>query len=231
MTNSKSKHFSFADHAVNFRKHIKSSIRGYDDTLRPICRDMAHRFAQSGTRVLDVGCSTGHGLAALRRSLQAKRPNVQYVGIDIEPSFAIHWDRLKAKNLHFEAADGLAYEGFTNLSLALMRFTLQFIRPVDKPALLKRVYDGLVEGGTLLIAEKTLADTAKMQDAMAFAYYDYKLKQGFTAEQILDKERSLRGQMTCWSEAELKANLMQAGFRHVETVWKDMLFVAAVAHK
>lgn len=231
MTIPKSKRFSFAEHAGTFRRHIGSSIRGYDDVLQPTCRSMAHRFVQSGTRVIDVGCSTGHSLAAIRRSLLATRPDVQYVGIDVEPAFITHWDRLKTKNLNFEIADALAYGGYANTSLALLRFTLQFIRPVDKPKLLKRLHDGMVEGGVLLVAEKTLADTAKMQDAMAFTYYDYKLSQGFSAEQILDKERSLRGQMTCWSETELKAKLIQVGFRHVETIWKDMLFVAVVAHK
>ena len=223
--------FSFAEHALSFRGHISSSIPGYKDGLLPTCVALSLRFAQPGTRVVDIGCSTGHLLASIRRASQAVRSSNQYAGIDIEPGFSVHWDRLKTKNLHFEVVDARQYEGFANVSFALSLFTVQFVRPVDKLPLLKRVYEGLVEGGALLIAEKTLADTARLQDALTFPYYDYKLKRGFTPEQILNKERNLRGQMTLWTETELRATLLQTGFRQIETVWKNLIFVGIVALK
>jgi tRNA (cmo5U34)-methyltransferase len=224
------KNFSFAEHAPSFGKHISASIRGYGDTLLPTCTSLSLRFLQPGTRVIDAGCSTGHPLASIRRANRAIRPDVQYIGIDVEPGFGVHWDRLKAKNLRFDVADARAYD-FSNSSLILSVFTVQFVRPADKLPLLKRFYDGLVEGGALFIAEKTLADTARMQDAVTFPYYDYKLKQGFTPEEILTKERNLRGQMTLWTEAELKSALSQTGFRHIETIWKDLVFMGVVALK
>jgi tRNA (cmo5U34)-methyltransferase len=102
---------------------------------------------------------------------------------------------------------------------------------VDKLPLLSRIYAGLVEGGALIIAEKTLAETARLQDALTFPYYDYKLERGFTSEHILDKERSLRGQMTLWTEAELKAALSHVGFCEVEPIWRNLMFVGLLALK
>jgi tRNA (cmo5U34)-methyltransferase len=180
---------------------------------------------------VDIGCSTGHLLSSIRRANQAARPDIQYFGIDIEPGFTVHWNRLRARNLNFEVRDARTYRGFVDLSLALSLFTIQFIRPADKIPTLKRIYDGLVEGGALFIAEKTLAETARLQDALTFPYYDYKLGKGFSPEHILDKERSLRGQMTLWTETELRAALSQVGFREIEPIWRSFMFVGFLALK
>jgi tRNA (cmo5U34)-methyltransferase len=225
------KDFSFGDHAPKFDEHIRSSIPGYRHGLLPASVSLSRRFVQPGTRVVDIGCSTGHLLASIRRANQAARPDIQYVGIDIEPGFRVHWHGLRARNLHFEVRDARIYQGFLDLSLALSLFTIQFIRPVDKIPMLKRIYDGLVEGGALVIAEKTLAETARLQDALTFPYYDYKLQKGFSPEHILDKERSLRGQMTLWTETELRAALSQVGFREIEPIWRSFMFVGILALK
>jgi tRNA (cmo5U34)-methyltransferase len=230
MTKTKSD-FSFGDYAPTFDKHIRSSIPGYKTGLLPACVSLSRRFVQPGTRVLDVGCSSGHLLASIRRANHTARPDVQYLGIDIEPGFSVHWDRLKARNLDFAVADARTFQGISGLSLALSIFTFQFIRAVDKLPTLQRIHDGLVAGGALVISEKTLANTARLQDALTFPYYDYKLEKGFSPEHILDKERSLRGQMTLWTEAELRTALSQVGFREIEPIWRSFMFVGFLALK
>jgi hypothetical protein len=49
---------------------------------------------------------------------------------------------------------------------------------------------------------------------------------GFTAEDILNKERQLRGYMTSNTEAELKALLAEAGFGATQEVWRRFPFMA-----
>lgn len=223
--------FSFSDHAPKFDSHIGASIPGYKDGLLPTCVALSRRFVQPTTTVVDVGCSTGHLLAAIRRENRAARPDVSYVGIDSEPNFGCHWSRRRAKNLAFEVCDARTYNGYADASLVLSLFTVQFLRPIDKRPLLRRIYDGLVEGGALIIAEKTLAENSRLQDALTFPYYDYKLKRGFTSDNILDKERCLRGQMTLWTETELGSALSQAGFSQLQTIWKSFVFVGVLAIK
>jgi tRNA (cmo5U34)-methyltransferase len=225
------KDFSFGDHAPTFDVHIDRSIPGRTDWLLPTCVALSRRFVQADTGVIDVGCSTGRVLAAIRRENRACRSGVRYVGIDCEPNFQEHWKRYRAKDLAFEICDARTHEGFKNISLTLSLFTIQFLRPGDKGKILRRIYDGLVEGGALIIAEKTLAENARLQDALTFPYYDYKLAKGFTPEQILDKERNLRGQMTLWSETELGAALAESGFRQIQTFWKTITFIGVLAIK
>jgi tRNA (cmo5U34)-methyltransferase len=94
------------------------------------------------------------------------------------------------------------------------------------------VYDGLNEGGALIIAEKVLAKSAKFQDMLTFPFYDHKLL-SFSAEAILDKERSLRGKMTVVDEVRLEQMLCEAGFEAgaIQRIWQSYLFIALIAIK
>jgi tRNA (cmo5U34)-methyltransferase len=109
-------------------------------------------------------------------------------------------------------------------------FTVQFLPEADKLPLLHRMYEALLPGGALIIAEKILASSARLQDALTFPFYDRKLRY-FSAEDILDKERKLRGQMTLWSEGELKSRLNAIGFSEIQNFWTGFPFMAIVAVK
>lgn len=222
--------FSFKDHAKDFDSHIGRSIPGYHELVRT-CVRLSRRFVQPGTTVVDVGCSTGHLLASIQEGNQSARPDVDYVGIDCVPDFSVHWGRLESENVRFEVCDARSYQGFRNVSLAYSLFTIQFVRPADKMPLLQQICDGLVEGGALIMAEKTLADTSRLQDALTFPYYDFKIEQGFSEKELLDKERTLRGLMTLWTETELRRALRRVGFREIEPIWRGVMFVGFLALK
>ena len=119
----------------------------------------------------------------------------------------------------------------SGVSLACSVFTLQFVPEQHKLPLIQRIYHGLLPGGALIIAEKTIAATALLQDALSFPYYDNKLRRGFDAQHVLDKERSLRGVMTCWTLEDLINRLRRIGFGEVQVVWADYLFAGLVAVK
>jgi tRNA (cmo5U34)-methyltransferase len=220
--------FSFAAHAPDFDQHIRDSIRGLD-CLHADCVDLSRYFVQSGTMVVDIGCSTGMLLRRTRDANEPNRPLVSYIGIDIEPKFGEHWQERGTDNVRFQVCDARSFE-FENASLVISLFTLQFISLRDRVSLLRRVHDGLVEGGALIIAEKVLANDARFQDIGTFTYYDHKGRSGFSPKDILDKERSLRGQMVPWEEARWEDALSQAGFEF-QRFWQNHLFVAWVARK
>ena len=61
---------------------------------------------------------------------------------------------------------------------------MQFIPQRDRGAVLRKVYDGMVEGGAFVVTEKLFANSARLQDILAFQYYDFKRRK-FSAEEIL----------------------------------------------
>jgi tRNA (cmo5U34)-methyltransferase len=220
--------FPFAERAGDFDQHIGSSIPGYQRLRDDLCVGLSRNFIQNGTTVVDVGCSTGALLWSIREANQVARPSVRYIGIDAVPAFGAHWRKRSADNVEFQVRDARLFD-FENVSLACSIFTLQFIPERDRPGLLRRLYDGLNEGGALIIAEKILASSAYFQDVLTFNYYDFKLR-SFSTEEIFDKQRSLRGQMISWDEARWEDTLRGVGFQ-VQRFWQDGPFVAWLAKK
>jgi tRNA (cmo5U34)-methyltransferase len=222
--------FSFGDVAVMFEDHIGRSIPGYREVLLPECMRQSVRFVQPRTNVYDIGCSTGRLLRRVQRANQAARPDVNYIGIDRETMFEPQWQKCRAKNVQFKLCDAITHD-YENASLVFSLFLIQFVRSTDKQELLNRICRSLVEGGALIIAEKTFAETARLQEVMGATYYDFKREMGFTPAQILDKERGLRGLMTSWDEAELRNALVLAGFEEISSFWRSSLFVGYIALK
>jgi len=79
--------FSFAAYAAGFDEHIEASIPGSTTRLRAMTVGLSRHFVQNGTNVLDIGCSTGRLLSAIRHANQPVRPRTRYVGIDVEQAF------------------------------------------------------------------------------------------------------------------------------------------------
>jgi tRNA (cmo5U34)-methyltransferase len=86
--------FSFAEHA-DFDAHIAASIPGYDQ-LGWWCEKLSRRFVQDGTRVVDVGCSTGSLLSRVRDGNRLSGRHAEFIGIDVDGSFEQHWRSLRA---------------------------------------------------------------------------------------------------------------------------------------
>jgi tRNA (cmo5U34)-methyltransferase len=218
--------FSFADYADSFDEHIDASIPGCADLKAKVVA-LSRRFVQDATSVVDIGCSTGRLLRRVRDYNRHARPSARYVGIDFEQAFASRWQELSAPDLEFRCCDAREFE-FDRVSLALSLFTVLFVPPADKVALLRRVHSGLVGGGALILAEKTHAESGRLEDAFGAAYRADK-RAVFTDEHILDKEEQLQGRMTPWTERELRDALREAGFRDVEGFWGSYRFVGLIA--
>jgi len=232
MTSDKSElPFSFAGFAEDFESHIHKSIRGYGD-LRADCIGLSQYFVDDETTVLDIGCSTGQFLNQVRSSNETGAPNAAYIGIDVEESFQKHWDIYRADNLEFIVSDVRKFDGFENLSFVTSLFSLQFIPEKDRRSIMQKIYAGLVDGGALVVAEKTLSQSSKIQDMMTFMYYDFK-SQHFSEAELLRKEQSLRDKMKLWSEGQIVEMLVKAGFQsqNIQPFWRNHLFVGMLAVK
>ena len=223
--------FSFANYADDFDRHIERSIRGYGDLIED-CLEVSQYFVENGTVVCDIGCSTGRMLAAIRARNQERAPQARYVGLDIERSFEQHWKQLAGPNIRFLVQDVLAFEDFTELSLATSIFTLQFLPERYRRQVCRKIYEGLVPGGAFIIAEKTFAKMPKMQDMLTSLYLHYK-RRHFSEEEILEKEKSLRDMMKPGREQDLIQLLTEAGFKseNIESFWRSYLFAAYICIK
>lgn len=223
--------FSFGAMASEFDSHISKSIRGYEN-LRADCVGLSQYFIQRNSKVLDLGCSSGEFLRSVRDYNQNRYASTEYLGLDIEDNFQEQWIQRKENNISFRKADVREYAGYENLSVVFALFTFQFLSERDRLPLVRKVYDGLNDGGALILSEKVHAKNAKIQEMLTFLHYDFK-RSSFSSDEILNKEKSIRDQMHLWSEYKIFEMLRAAGFasNNLQLFWRNHSFIGILAWK
>lgn len=216
MTNS----FDFAK-VHDFDGHIRRSIPTVEDMYR-LCHAVTEAFAQEGTSVVDLGCSTGKFLIDT-----PKRRDVSYYGID-----RCVWQREETPQTGFinrdivaAARDGMLGQASVILSL----FTLQFLPYNARVEVIERAAEGLEHGGAMIVAEKVHLPDAGLAEVIERDLIDWK-RQNFDDKAILDKSAQLRGSMRRVSQYDLM-NVMRHNFATVSTIWAHGQFICMVGVK
>lgn len=217
------KKFSF-DNVEEFDTHISTQIRDYD-RLRDSILEIADSFILDGKRVYDIGCSTG----ALIQGLSAKydKRKAEFIGIDINYNFAKLFE--DTERVKFNKADVTKGYEFSEASLILSLFTLQFLPPIDRVKVLDSISDSLDDGYAFILAEKTYPDSAFAYKVLEGASTEHK-RSSYTAEEIIADERSLRDIMRPSEAGILEADLRER-FSSVSTIWAYYNFKAYLCIK
>lgn len=224
--------FVFDDSVARvFDDMIRRSVPGYGMTLS-LMPLIAKRFGQTGTRAYDLGCSIGAGLVAIADGLPG---SMEIVGIDnAQPMLDRCADNLKAANLEqtwkLRCKDILETE-YSNASIALLNFTLQFV-PIDKRlSLLGKVAGGMNPGGALLLSEKVRFNDPCIQESLFELHHDFKRSNGYSDMEVSQKRAALEDVLIAETIEEHKARLREAGFHHCETWLQCFNFVSLLAIK
>ncbi|GAA8104374.1 carboxy-S-adenosyl-L-methionine synthase CmoA [Helicobacter pylori] len=179
--------------------------------------------------IYDLGCSTGNFFIALNQQIQQ---DIELVGIDNSmPMLKKAQEKLKDfKNARFECMDFLEVE-FKEASAFSLLFVLQFVRPMQREVLLKKIYNSLALNGVLLVGEKIMSEDRILDKQMIELYYLYKQNQGYSHNEIAFKREALENVLVPYSLKENIALLESVGFKHVEALFKWVNFTLLVARK
>lgn len=215
-----------------FDDMLERSIPGYR-TMRQLTTNLAASYAQTGTFILDLGCSRG---AALLPVIEKVGARCKYVGVEVsEPMRAAADENLR----------GWVDAGFVQIidtdlrdsypkrptSVTLSVLTLMFTPIEYRQRILQDAYEQTLPGGVLLIVEKVLGADYVCDELLKDQYYAMKGENGYTPEQINTKRRSLEGVLVPVTEAMNVSLLKAAGFDHVDCYWRSLNFAAWVAVK
>lgn len=215
-----------------FDDMVARSVPCYHELQRMTC-ELAGEFAVPGTRLYDLGCSTGTTLVHLDRSVAAQ---VSFVGLDNAPEML---DKARAKlaaagvqrPVELRVADLHGECGVADASVVVMILTLQFIRPLYRAQLMRRIYAGLRDQGCLILVEKlTLRDSLFNRLFIRF-YYDMKRRNGYSDDEITRKREALENVLIPYRPEENRELLAHAGFRRVEDFFRWYNFGGLVAVK
>ena len=216
------------DIAKDFASHAEASIPNYHQG-HELCSDLSDYFLGSNEVCFDIGCSTG----TLSKKIAERHAekNILVNAIDIEMDMIDYArEHNNHPNINYQCGNALEIE-IKNSSFTYSYYTLQFVPPSSRQELINTIYNSLNWGGGFLMFEKVRAPDARFQDYMSQLYMEFKLKNNFTPENIIAKQRSLKNVLEPFSTNANIEMLKRSGFVDVMSVYKFICFEGFLAIK
>jgi tRNA (cmo5U34)-methyltransferase len=133
-------------------------------------------------------------------------------------------------DITLELVDMLGY-AYKDEDVIVANYTLQFIRPMQRVELIKKIYQGLNDEGTFIFSEKVVFENKVLDKEMIEIYYAYKKAQGYSEYEIAQKREALENVLIPFTIQENIQMCKDAGFTQIETVFQWANFVTFVVKK
>lgn len=215
-----------------FPDMIQRSVPGYNtivDTIGQVCG----RYAKANSNIYDLGCSLGAVSLAASKYIDVK--DCQILAIDNSPAMTerceLHVQAFKAKTPIQVICDDIQNITIENASCVVMNFTLQFIPPEQRIAVIEKIYAGLNPGGVLLLSEKLSHDTQQGNELVIDLHHEFKRRNGYSELEISQKRTALEDVMRTETYEQHKGRLKNAGFSDVVRWFTCFNFASMVAIK
>ena len=225
-----SKQFEFDEEVASvFDDMLNRSVPFYKENLN-LQIDILKNFLDKNDKIVDLGSSTGTFLIELAKKTDKK---LSLIGIDNSPAMikrAAHKAKAFGVEVNFVEADFLEYD-FSNSKAIVANYTVQFVRPLKREKLIKKIYDSLVNEGIFLMSEKLITENKKLNKIMIDLYYDYKKKMGYSEYEIAQKREALENVLIPYTMNENIEMLKNAGFKDIEVIFRWNNFATFIAFK
>jgi tRNA (cmo5U34)-methyltransferase len=224
------KSFEFDENvALVFDDMLARSVPFYEESNR-LCTNLILANTQKDDKVYDIGCSTANTLINI--TLNTKH-SLNLIGIDNSPAMI---DRAKEK------IDAYGYDislinsdvfdvDMSNTQAIVANYTLQFIRPLKREQLLKKIYDSLEKNGIFICSEKLICEDVQLNKQLIDEYLLFKKNQGYSKTQIMQKRQALENILVPYSMNENMNLLKNVGFDTVDVVFRWANFAVFFARK
>lgn len=214
---------------AHFETHVRRSIPFYEEGHRLIC-NISDFFVKPDSVCYELGSAVGELTTALAAH-HPHKPGVRWIGVDNEaPMVQKARDRNTWPNVEFITED-ITLMTYEKSDLIVAYYTVQFVPPRRRQDLFNAVYNALNWGGAFLLFEKVRGADARFQDILTTLYTEFKLNNGYTAEEIVAKSRSLKGILEPFSTQGNLDLMHRAGFQDIITVMKYLCFEGFLAIK
>ncbi len=205
----------------HFEEHIKKSVPLYEEGHNLIVK-LSDYFVKDDSICYELGSSAGTLINKLAQHHRFR--GAKFIGMEIEPDMVKKANELyHAPNLSF-VCDDMNIANFEKADLIVSYYTIQFIHPKLRQQLIDKIYESLNWGGAFIFYEKVRANDARFQDIITNLYMEYKLEQGYDANEIISKAQSLKGVLEPFSTEGNIDMLKRAGFVDILSVQKYMNF-------
>ncbi|MCG2591638.1 methyltransferase domain-containing protein [Ramlibacter sp. XY19] len=222
--------WSFENISEDFDSHIQKSIPLYDLGHKLVCH-YSDFFLKADSVVYDIGCSTGQMLARLA-ARHPQKQELRLIGVDTVADMVGMARRLEKKDARLSFIHGNALDvEFEPADVIIANYTIQFLPPRVRQDMINRIYAALNWGGAFFMFEKVRAPDGRFQDYANQVYMEFKLENGFSEAEIVNKSRSIKGVMEPFSTQGDLDLLKRAGFTDVMSIQKYVCFEGFLAVK
>jgi tRNA (cmo5U34)-methyltransferase len=215
-----------------FPDMIQRSVPGYATIIDTIGQLVA-RFAQDNSQVYDLGCSLG--AASLAASKYLDKNKCKIIAVDNSPAMVercrLHTKAFKSTTPIEVICDDLQNIVIEQASVVIMNFTLQFLAPDKRTAIIDKIFAALLPGGILILSEKLQHQDAISNDLMIELHYEFKRRNGYSELEISQKRSALEDVMHIETFESHQQRLQTAGFQTVCLWFKCFNFASIVAIK
>ncbi|MBD3648459.1 MAG: carboxy-S-adenosyl-L-methionine synthase CmoA [Pseudomonadales bacterium] len=212
-----------------FENMIKRSVPGYSLVLDMI-GVFTERYAMDNTNCYDLGCSLGASTLKIRHHLPA---SCHIVSVDNSPAMV---ERCKANisRDHSEATVSVRCEDIKDTpvetaAICVLNYTLQLNANASRADLLRRIADGMIEGGAFILSEKVVFEDEEQQELMTALHHEFKKHQGYSDLEIAQKRAALENVLVPNTIAEHLERLEHAGFSSARLCLQCLNFATFLA--
>ena len=215
-----------------FDDMVSRSVPFYEEMQR-MTSELAAQYATENSYIYDLGCSTGTTMLLMDKTV---KENISFVGIDDSEEMIIKCQQ-KLDNFNLNRKIELSVADLTenvpikNASVVTMVLVLQFIRPIHRKEIIKKIYEGINPGGVFIIIEKILCEEKSFNRDFIDFYYNFKRRNNYAELEISQKREALENVLIPYKTSENITLLKEAGFSEVEVFFKWYNFTGIIAKK
>lgn len=222
--------FEFSEDVARvFPDMLRRSIPGYAATIQAV-RSLTQTHAQPDTRLYDLGCSLGAATRAMRQGVCVS--GCRIIAVDNAPAMVRRCRKALAEDDSSTPVDlqcgDIRHLEISNASVVVMNYTLQFLEPADRDAMIGRIAAGLVPGGLLLLSEKVADPDPAIEQTLRNLHLEFKRRHAYSELEIARKRAALENVLIPDTVDTHQSRLKAAGFGHVGIWLRYFNFVSMI---
>ncbi len=224
------KQFEFDEEVASvFDDMLTRSVPFYREVLELVAT-LVDKNTKDSDIVTDLGCSTAATLIEIYKKSSKK---LKLIGIDNSKAML---ERARKKISAFGAEIELTESDFIKdvipfSNVIIANYTLQFVRPIKREQLVKKIYGSLSKSGIFIFGEKIVYEDKKLNKQMIDIYYEFKKKMGYSEYEIAKKREALENVLIPYTDEENIALAKTCGFKKADILFKWANFTCFLAKK
>ena len=190
-------------------------------------------YAEQNRNYYDLGCSLGAATISMAKAITDQ--NCQIIAVDNSEAMIKRCKENINKALITTPAKIICQDiqgtNIENAKIVILNFTLQFIEHDKRAELLKKIYDGLVKYGILILSEKITFNKQSDIEFNKSLLVAFKKANGYSDLEISQKRTALEKVLVPDTIEQHQERLKQCGFTESKIWYRCLNFASMIAFK